>query len=97
MAEKSDDLGGQPGGPVGQDDEEPGERIEGPGVEVGHERRAAEDVLVPERQLPVAQHGADQDVQRVVLLQVVSGDQEVPADEVRAATKAIVGMAISTT
>ena len=61
----------------------PDEGVERPGVEVGHQRRAAEDVLVPEGQLAVAQHGADQDVERVVLLQVVAGDQQVPADEVR--------------
>ena len=83
MRREEDDLGGDPRGTIGQNDEQAGQGIEGAGVEVGHERRAAEDVLVPERQLAVPQHGADQDVEREVLLEIVSGDQQVPADEVR--------------
>ena len=49
-----------------------GQGVERAGVEVGHERRAAEDVLVPEGQLAVTQHGADEDVEGVILLQVVA-------------------------
>ncbi len=60
----------------------PDQGVERAGVEVRHERRAAEDVLVPEGQLAVAQHGTHQDVQRVVLLQVVPGDDETTADQV---------------
>ena len=80
---EGDDLGGQPRGAIGQDDEESRQRIEGAGVEIGHEGRAAEDVLVPERQLPVAQHRTDQDVQREILLQVVPRDQQPAPDQVR--------------
>ncbi len=79
---EEDDFGGDPGGAVGHDDEQTDERIERPGVEIGHQRGAAEDVLVPERQLAVAAHRADQDMERVVLLQVVAGDQEVPVEEI---------------
>ena len=76
------DLGGHPGRPIGQDHEQPGQGVERAGVEVGHERRAAEDVLVPKRQLAVAQHGAHEDVEGIVLLQVVPGDQQVAADQI---------------
>ena len=79
---EQDDLGRQPGRAIGQDDEQPHQGVEGAGVEVRHERRAAEDVLVPERQLPVAQHGSDQDVERVVLLQVVARDEQPASDQV---------------
>ena len=72
IAGEEHDLGRDPGGTIGEDHEEPDQRVEGSGVEVGHERGAAEDVLVPERQLAVAQHGADQDAQRIVLLEVVA-------------------------
>ena len=80
---EQDDLGGDPGGAVGQDHEQPHQRIEGSGVEVGHQRRAAEDVLVPEGQLPVAQHGTHQHVEREVLLEVVPGDEQMATDQVR--------------
>ena len=83
IAENRIDLGGDPGHPVRQDTKKSHEGVEGAGVEVGHQRRAAEDVLVPEWQLPVAQHGADQDMQRVVLLQVVACHEQVAAEEVR--------------
>jgi hypothetical protein len=76
-------LGGDPGGAVGQYDEQPHQGIERSGVEICHERRAAEDVLVPEGQLAVTQHGSHQDMERVVLLQIVPGDQQAAADQIR--------------
>ena len=78
-----DDLGGQPCGAVGEHDEQTRQWVEGARVEIGHQGRAAEDVLIPERQLPVTQHGADEDVQREVLLQVVARDEEPAPDQVR--------------
>jgi hypothetical protein len=79
---EEDDLGGDPGGAVGQEHEEHRDGVEGAGVEVGQQRRAAEDVLVPERQLPMPQHGAHQHMKGVVLLQVVAGQQQVAPEEV---------------
>ncbi len=38
---------------------------------------------IPEGQLPVAQRGTDQHVEREILLQVVTRDQQAAAEEVR--------------
>ena len=80
---EEDDLGGQPGGAVREDHEEPDEGVERSGVEIRHQGCAAEDVGVPEGQLAVAVHGTDQDVERVILLQVVAGDEKPAGDQVR--------------
>ena len=76
------DFSGDPGDAIGEDDEEPDQRVEGPGVEPGQQRGAAVDVLVPERQLAVPDHGSGQHVQRIVLLHVVAGQQQMPAEEI---------------
>ena len=93
---EENDLRGHPGGPVGHHDEQDGQGVERAGVEIGHERRATEDVLVPEGQLAVTQHGGDEDTEGIILLQVVAGDQQMAADQIRE-HEDYLGMAISTT
>ena len=80
---EQDHLGGDPGDAIGQDHEEPDQGVERTRVETGQERGAAEEVGVPKGKLTVPQHGADEDVQRVVLLEVVAGHHQVAPEEVR--------------
>ena len=80
---EQDHLRGYPGGAIGQDHEEPDQGIERSRVETGQQRGPAEHVLVPERKLTVPQHGTDEHMQRIVLLEVVAGQHEMAPEEIR--------------
>ena len=65
-----------PGGLGGEDPEQPGGRVGGPGVEAAEQRGAAEDVGVHERQRPVVEVLAHQDPEGEVLDEVVAVQED---------------------